>query len=304
LTNTTDAEATHGIAVTVAQIAAEQCWADPSALGRNAAKIEKWYAQAADTADLVVFPELVLTGYIPLKGYDQKRKHALSVVANRVVDEALPKLLAATRDRRAAMVAGFMEPSTMRHEMYNAVALIESGSIRGVYRKMHLPVEENHYFIPGDEAVVVQCRAGRIGLTICYDIVFPEAARLAALQGAELLCVPSNWLAIEDLERLGEVLPLARALEQQMHVVFVNGVGGLEVRGRTWHLYGKSTVVSATGKVMAKAGGSEEAISAFLPARDLIDASNVFPLLRDRRPDAYGELAATRTGFARLQPSR
>jgi predicted amidohydrolase len=302
LTNTVDTVAAGGIAVTVAQIAAEQCWADPSALARNTAKLEQWYGQAADDADLIVFPELVLTGYIPLKGYDQKRKQALSVVANRVVDEALPKLVAATRDRRAAMVVGFMEPSTMRHEMYNAVALIEAGTIRGVYRKMHLPVEENHYFVPGDEAVVVECRAGRIGLSVCYDMVFPESGRLAALRGAELLCVPSNWLAIEDLERLGEVLPVARALEQQMHVVFVNGVGELEVRGRTWHLYGKSTIVSATGKVVARAGGGEETISAFLPARDLVDATNVFPLLRDRRPDAYRELAATRTGFARLQP--
>ena len=226
------------------------------------------------------------------------------MVANRVVDEVLPEIAAATRDRRAALVVGFMEPSTMRYEMYNAVALIEAGGVRGVYRKMHLPVEENHYFVPGDEAVVVECRVGRIGLSICYDIVFPESGRLAALHGAELLCVPSNWLAIEDLKRLGEVLPVARALEQQLHVVFANGVGELEVRGRKWHLYGGSTIVSATGKTVARAGGGEEALRGFLPAGDLDDAANVFPVLRDRRPDAYRELAATRTGFARLQLER
>ena len=116
MTSTADTTAKDGIAVTVAQIATEQCWADPSALARNTAKLEQWYGQAADDADLVVFPELVLTGYIPLKGYDQKRKQTLSVVANQVVDHALPKLVAATHDRRAAMVVGFMEPSTMRHE--------------------------------------------------------------------------------------------------------------------------------------------------------------------------------------------
>jgi predicted amidohydrolase len=124
---------------------------------------------------------------------------------------------------------------------------------------------------------------------------------LAALHGAELLCVPSNWLAIEDLERLGQILPVARALEQQLHVAFVNGVGELEVRGRKWQLYGGSLIVSATGNVVARAGGGEQALSGFLPARDLSDAANVFPILRDRRPDAYQDLVATRTSFARLQ---
>src|SRR5262249_47728228 len=157
-------------------------------------------------------------------------------------------------------------------EMYNAVALIQDGAILGVYRKMHLPVEENHYFVPGDATTVVACRAGRVGLTICYDIVFPESARLAALQGAELLCVPSNWLAIQDLQRLGEVLPVARALEQQMHVVFVNGVGELEVRGRRWNLYGGSMIVSATGHPVARAAGGEETLTGFLPAAALGEA--------------------------------
>lgn len=300
MTTTPDQSASPGAAITVAQIGADQCWADPSALRRNSAKVEQWYRDHADDADLVVFPELILTGYIPLKGYDQAKKRVLSEVAARVVDQELLLLATATKGRRAAMIVGFMEPTSMRHEMHNSIALIQDGAILGVYRKMHLPVEENHYFVPGDEAVVVDCRAGRVGLNICYDLVFPESARLAALQGAEVLCIPSNWLAIEDLQRLGEVLPVARALEQQMHVVFVNGVGELEVRGRRWSLYGSSMIVSATGQRIARAGSGEEALSGFLQASSLADAANVFPVMRDRRPDAYGQLTASRTGFARL----
>ena len=148
---------------------------------------------------------------------------------------------------------------------------------------------------------MVDCRAGRVGLSICYDIVFPESARLAALQGAEILCAPSNWLAIEDLQRLGDVLPIARALEQQMHVVFVNGVGEMEVRGRRWSLYGASTIVSATGQKIARAGTGEEMLTGFLPASALADAANVFPVMRDRRPDAYGALAAPRSAMARVR---
>jgi predicted amidohydrolase len=242
----------------------------------------------------------VLTGYIPLKGYDQAKKQVLAEVSARSVGEALPALVAATKGRRAAMVVGFMEPTSARYEMHNSVALIEDGAILGVYRKMHLPVEENHYFIPGDDVVVVDCRAGRVGLSICYDIVFPESARLAALRGAEILCVPSNWLAIADLQRLGDVLPVARALEQQMHVVFVNGVGELEVRGRKWNLYGASTIVNATGEQVVRAGNGEEMIKGFLASEKLRDAARVFPIMRDRRPDAYGDLVSSRSRFARL----
>lgn len=293
-----------GAQIAVAQISAVQCWSDPLGLETNTAKVDDWYGRVADRTDLVVFPELTLSGYIPLKGYDQNKKRILSEVADRTASKSLPALARATKGRRAAMVVGFMEPSSMRHEIYNSVALIQDGAILGVYRKMHLPVEENHYFVPGDETVVVDCRAGRVGLTICYDIVFPESARLAALQGAEILIATSNWLGIQNLKRLGEVLPVARALEQQCHVVFVNGVGQFEIRGHVWDLYGTSLIVSAKGEVVAKAGGSEEMLQGFLPRSALADAANVFPLMRDRRPDAYGDMSSGRTRFAKVKPGQ
>src|SRR5690606_29324482 len=136
---------------------------------------------SGDDADLIVFPELALSGYIPLKGYDQRRKRVLYDISLRAVEDELPKLAMLTSGRRAAAVIGFMEPSAMRNEMHNSIALLEGGEVRAVYRKMHLPVEENHYFVPGDEVVVVAARVGRVGLSICYDIVFPEAGRIAAL---------------------------------------------------------------------------------------------------------------------------
>ncbi len=303
MTLTAEADApVAGAQVAVAQISAIQCWSDPSGLEVNTAKVQDWYGKVADSTDLVVFPELTLSGYIPLKGYDQNKKRILSEVADRAAGKSLPELAKATKGRRAAMVVGFMEPTSMRHEMYNSVALLQDGAILGVYRKMHLPVEENHYFVPGDETVVVDCRAGRVGLTICYDIVFPESARMAALQGAEIVIATSNWLAIQDLQRLGEVLPVARALEQQCHVIFVNGVGQFEIRGRVWDLYGASTIVSAKGEVVAKAGNGEELLQGFLPRSALADAANVFPLMRDRRPDAYGDIAGGRTRFAKVKP--
>jgi N-carbamoylputrescine amidase len=193
-----------------------------------------------------------------------------------------------------------MESSSMRHEMHNSVALCQDGEILAVYRKVHLPVEENHYFVPGDRDVVVDTRIGRVALSICYDLVFPESARAAALQGAEILLVCSNWLGIANLPRLGAVLPVARALEEQLHVVFVNGVGELEVRGRRWNLFGASTVVSATGAVVAAAGPDEQVLDAQLWCSDLDEAALVFPVLRDRRPDVYAPLTTPSVMFSVL----
>lgn len=286
------------LTVTAAQIAVDQCWQDPEAVTRNADKVLERYLDVADTTDLVVFPELSLSGYIPLKGYDQRRKRVLAQVAQRAFHDELPRLQAATAGRRAALTLGLMEPSSMRNEMYNTVVYVEDGKVLGSYRKLHLPVEENHYFVPGDEVIVIDAAIGRVGLSICYDLLFPEVTRMLALQGAEIMLVPSNWLDIANLRRYGAVLPAARAIEGQMHVMFVNGVGELEVRGRRWSLFGRSRVVAATGEVVARASADEEMVTAKLTAADLDAASDVFPLLRDRRPNLYTSVTAPLSTFA------
>lgn len=282
----------------VVQLAAEEVWRDPAAADRNVRQIIDRYLEVADDCDLVVMPELAASGYIPLKGYDQKKKHLMAEAARRTWDHLVPQIAEATSGRRASLVVGMLEPSVVRTEMANASVMFEDGAILAVHRKMHLPVEENHYFVPGDEVAVAESRLGRIGLIVCYDVLFPETARMAALAGAELLCVISNWLDIENLVDLGRLLPPARALENQMHVVFVNGVGELEARGHRWELYGRSTIVAATGEVRASAGAESETVTAQLTEADLIAASGVFPVMRDRRPDAYAPLAARRELFA------
>lgn len=286
------------MSVTAAQISVEQCWQDGESLGRNVDKILQRYEEVADSTDLVVFPELAVSGYIPLKGYDQRRKGELAELARRIADEQMPRLVKATSGRRAAMAIGFMEPSSMRNEVYNAVTYLEDGRALATYRKMHLPVEENHYFMPGDDVVVFDAAIGRVALSICYDVLFPEVGRLAALRGANLLLIPSNWLDIGNLRRTAEVLPAARALEGQMQVVFVNGVGELEVRGHRWQLFGRSCIVGAAGDVLAQAGTDEEMLSAKLTVDDLRAGASVFPVLRDRRPDRYEPLTWPLTRFA------
>jgi predicted amidohydrolase len=120
------------------------------------------------------------------------------------------------------------------------------------------------------------------------------------LRGAEIIVMVSNWLDIAHLRRLGGVLPVARALESHAHVLFVNGVGDLEARGHRFTLYGGSRAVTATGEVVAEADGSEGVVMATLPGAALDAASEVFPVMRDRRPDVYQPLIAPASAFASL----
>lgn len=164
-----------------------------------------------------MFPKLILTGYIPLKGYDQLKKRALSEVAARVVDDALPTLMAATKGRRAAMTVGFMEPTSMRHEMHNSVALIQDGAVLKVYRKMHLPVEENHYFVPGDE-VVVEINGDAISYVVtrninytniysyhCSFCAFSKGKAADSLRGRPIFRSRKSNAAARNLSRRGEM---------------------------------------------------------------------------------------------------
>jgi predicted amidohydrolase len=290
--------------VAIAQMPARQAWTDPEAVTVNAKSIGDTYSDLADRTDLVVFPELALTGYIPLKGYDQRRKRILAAAARQAATVELHRLVELTRGHRALLVVGLMEPASMRNEFHNSLALAEDGELRAVYRKIHLPVEENHYFLPGDQVVVAETRLGRIALLICYDLLFPEVSRIASLEGTDVLVVASNWLDLAHLRRLGEILPVARALEGHTHVVFVNGVGELEARGRRWSLYGGSRLITARGEVVAVAGEEEEVVIGILPGADLDRASDVFPVMRDRRPDVYGPLVARASSFALLGDDR
>lgn len=181
---------------------------------------------------------------------------------------------------------------------HNTVAVIDAdGSIAGLYRKMHIPDDplfyEKFYFTPGDLGFKpIQTRYAKLGVGICWDQWFPEAARLFALAGAEILLYPTaiGWID-EEKEEFGAGQQDAWLTAMRAHAI-ANGLWlgaanrvGIEGRLEFW---GTSFVASPRGEVVAKAGTSEECLVTTDCAIEEIDVVRThWPFLRDRRIDAY-----------------
>lgn len=191
---------------------------------------------------------------------------------------------------------------------HNTAALIdEAGVLRARYRKLHIPDDplyyEKFYFTPGDLGVPVETLAGApMSTLVCWDQWFPEAARLAALGGAEFLFYPTaiGW-QFEEGETMDaaqhdawETVQRAHAIANGMFVIAVNRVGeerlpGAEAGIRFW---GQSFVADPFGRVIAKAPSDEEAVLVVDCDRELVEKTRRdWPFLRDRRIDVYSDLA-------------
>ncbi len=138
-------------------------------------------------AQIVVLPELVNSGYV------FESAHEARAAATPADGEVLARWAREAAGGDAVVVAGFCELAT-DGTVFNSSALIDGDGVRAVYRKLHLWGEEPRWFARGEKpAPVVQTRHGSIGLAVCYDLEFPELTRGLALQGAELITVPTNW---------------------------------------------------------------------------------------------------------------
>ena len=155
--------------------------------GNRARELEAVAAAARAGAQVVVLPELVASGYV---FRDAAEARALAEPADG------PTLAGWVRaaERHGLVIAGGFAEADDEGTLYNSAALVDATGVRAVYRKAHLWGDEPDCFQPGgDRPPVVVTAHGRIGLMVCYDLEFPEWVRAAALQGAELLCVPTNW---------------------------------------------------------------------------------------------------------------
>ena len=249
----------------------------------NLQKIEELTLKAKHQgADLVIFPEMSLTGYVVL---DQVYE-----LAETIPGPSTKKVETLAKQTGMHIIFGMPELSEKTQAtVFNTAVFVGPKGLIGKYRKMYLPThsvfEEKRYFRPGYEPAAFQTDLGNIGLSICYDVFFPEVYRLTRLKGAQLIVCISASPAV----RRGyfEILTSARALENTAFLAYVN-LAGVEDGLQFW---GGSRLVCPTGDVVAKARYDEEDfIVCEVDYSELRTAETFIPTLRDLRPELFEKL--------------
>lgn len=238
-------------------------------------------------ADLLVFPELFNTGYC-FTSADELAKLAEPAEGGYTVK----RLAKSSAETGATYVAGFAESANGK--FYNSAAVTSHGELVGVYRKSHLFFREKLYFTPGDTGFKV-FNAGkvRLGVMICFDWIFPEAARVLSLKGAQVIAVPANLV----LPFAQKALPV-RALENRVYTVLANRVGVERRGGVAYRFTGRSQIASPRMEVLARAGAREECVKVVEVDPSQADDKKVTELndiFEDRRPELYSELVRERS---------
>lgn len=241
--------------------------------GQPAMNLERATAliRSAGPADLYVLPELWTTGY----AHDTWAR-----VADRETP-AIVESLAALAAECGAYIAGSMISRDVRGALVNRLWLVPpTGAAPVHYDKGHLfaPMGEDRYLSPGSRRVVAPLGGWRAGLSICFDLRFPEMYRADALDGAELFVVVSEWPAARAQAQ--RVLARARAIENQAFVVLCNRVG---TGADGTRFDGGSVVVAPDGRIMADAGDGEGAACATLDVEAIHALRRQMPLLELRR---------------------
>src|SRR5262245_1062413 len=253
--------------------------------GRPGTNLEHGLALAATVAaDLVVIPELWSSGYV---FSTHAEVGTLAEDAQRGLTARA--LTAAARRERRHYVAGF--PERHRGRFYNSAMLVGPAGVKAVYRKLHLFEREQEWFSPGNLPLAVH-RVGpaRVGLLICFDWRFPEAARVLALQGADVIAHPSNLVFPNAQEAMR-----VRALENRVFTVTANRTGTERRRGGTVPFTGQSQVVDPDGIVVARASKVAEtamAVDCDLARSRKKQLTKKTPLFANRRPEHYRSLVA------------
>lgn len=229
-------------------------------------------------ARLMIAPELFVTGYrIGDDTIRELAEPADGAAAERVAEIA--------RESGLALLYGY--PERDGDAIYNAAQLIDRDGRRVAnHRKTHLFGDaERHVFTAGDGPTVAELDGLRIGVLICYELEFPENARLLALAGVDLIAVPTALM--QPYAAVARTLVPARALENQVFVAYANRCGS----ERDYDYVGASCIVAPDGHELARAGGSEALLVATLDRDVLAESRRLNPYLHDRRPDLYRGLA-------------
>ena len=251
----------------------------------NLAKIEQFIRNAvkqSKTTDLIILPELITTGYeCGDQFYDLAEKFPDG--------ESFELICRLAREHKTHIMFGFAEEDrSIKGVLYNSVALIDAtGTPLGVYRKVHLFGAEMEYFKSGCEYPLFRTAIGNIGIFICWDTLFPEVARIYAIQGADLLAVSTNWE--KPYAKEWDFMTSARAFDNTLHLAAANRIGF----DKTLGFFGHSRVLDPLGEVIC---AIDEEVESVASASIELDRTRqlrreYWTQLRDRRPDTFGLLA-------------
>jgi N-carbamoylputrescine amidase len=271
-----------------------------------AVNMKKAIARIADAAkrgaQVVCLQELFRSQY-----FCQTEDIELFKLAETIPGPSTEALSKVARKHKIVIVASLFERRAAGLYHNTAVIINADGEIAGKYRKMHIPDDplyyEKFYFTPGDLGFASHdTEFGKIGTLVCWDQWFPEAARLTALSGSQILFYPTaiGWLPDEDEEmneaqhQAWETIQRGHAIANGVYVVAVNRVGA-EGKLKFW---GQSFVVDPFGRIVARASADAEEILIVECDLGLLERTRQnWPFLRDRRIESYGGL-----GYRFLEP--
>ena len=273
------------------------CSTDPA---ENLAKAERGIREAAAKgAQIVCLQELFRSQY-----FCQVEDHDNFALAEPIPGPSTERLSQVAKELDVVVIASLFEKRT-EGLYHNTAAVIDAGGeYLGKYRKMHIPDDpqyyEKFYFTPGDLGFRAwDTRYGRIGVLVCWDQWYPEAARLTAMAGAQILFYPTaiGWLPPEKHEHgeqqqaAWETIQRSHAIANGVYVCAVNRVGhegaaapnGIE-------FWGGSFVADPGGRILVKGGRGEQVLTADVDLGKVDVSRTHWPFLRDRRIDAYGDI--------------
>lgn len=251
------------------------------------AKVLTWVDRAArEGADVVLFPELILSA-----GYSLGEKfYPLAEPLPGPASEALGK---SAQHNNLYIIIGMAERDLTGTVFNTAFIVGRDGSLAGVYRKSHIFTPTESFFAPGDELPLFDLDFGRVAIPICYDLEFPEVARVLCLKGAQILfSMAAHWVTsgtVGTPQNFIRTIYAARALENRVPVVLSNRVGydaGLNDR-----FVGLSRIVDADGMTVAEMQDDSEGM--ILATIDLLAEERKrlsYNYFRDRKPLLYSEI--------------
>ena len=259
----------------------------------------EWYEHLIETKiserTIVVLPELCHTPYFPIE--ENAAAFDLALSNDHLLFKRFARL---ARKVRSVIVFPFFEKRGVG-VYHNTVRVFDvDGSTAGMYRKSHIPDDpgfyEKYYFAPGDTGITpIHTTLGRLGVLICWDQWFPEAARLMALAGADLLLYPTaiGWDENEppsiyrDQLEAWQIAMRGHAVSNAIFTVAVNRVGS-EGHLRFW---GNSFLAGPTGKIIGQSGdGDAGLVTLFIDTEEMEVQRRAWPFFRDRRVDQYVDL--------------